>query len=443
MSLHPDFVKACKTFLPELFQIWLSVDPKDHRRVTKKLTEPSDDHFQCKISIERYRGDNTSTEFRERLQDSAAYHKLRQAIEEFQPELTHHLILPERNIYLADLANSAGLISTWCRFLERVSSSGDSRNHVQSLLETLEQVLESKLLTETMITALSGIRLPRAADPIALGEDACLRALSDEELVELGSEDIFFSEGVNFARNRVSCCLELRRVDHFAMRADQPGSMLGTNGPPRNSAVSVKSVMRALHILKAERIGAYLDRTERHPKVLLGLRGGWGLPGVGVGGLPSLLEEREIESFVAIEKGLRESPREELRIAADRLVEAVHRSSRVDAIVDAVIGLEILLKPADADELNFRVALNYAFLGPPECRRQRFKEVREIQRHRNKIVHGSAQYRGPDAEGLLGKAADAAMSALRDVLQRFIADPSLQGNKPLDAEFWLNRLFDQ
>lgn len=35
------------------------------------------------------------------------------------------------------------------------------------------------------------------------------------------------------------------------------------------------------------------------------------------------------------------------------------------------------------------------------------------------------------------------MNALRDALKRFITDPSLQGNKPLDAEFWLKRLFDQ
>ena len=418
MPLHPDFVKACKIHLPELFRIWLSVDPEDQRRVTRIITQ-DDYNTRAETSIERYRGGRTSTAFRERIEGSEAYHELSKAIAEYQPELTHHLILPERNIYLANLANSAALISIWCRFLE------------------------TKILTESIITAFSGIRLPCTRNSIALGPDACLRTLSEEELIELGSEDIVFNENIDFVRFRVSCCLELRATDQFNLIAAAPRSMIGIVERSCDNVFSVKSILHALHVLKTTPIEAYLSRAERHPKILPGLHGSVGFPGVGIMAPPSVLEEHEIESFIAIEKELRQSPREEIRIAADRLVEAAHRSSRVDAIVDAVIGLEILLKPADADELNFRVALNSAFLGPPECRRQRFDEIRDIQKLRNKIVHGSTRHRGPEAEERLGKAAEAAMNALRDALKRFITDPSLQGNKPLDAEFWLKRLFDQ
>ena len=443
MPLHPDFVKACKIHLPELFRIWLSVDPEDQRRVTRIITQ-DDYNTRAETSIERYRGGRTSTAFRERIEGSEAYHELSKAIAEYQPELTHHLILPERNIYLANLANSAALISIWCRFLERANYDSASPDAlVNILLATLGGVLETKILTESIITAFSGIRLPCTRNSIALGPDACLRTLSEEELIELGSEDIVFNENIDFVRFRVSCCLELRATDQFNLIAAAPRSMIGIVERSCDNVFSVKSILHALHVLKTTPIEAYLSRAERHPKILPGLHGSVGFPGVGIMAPPSVLEEHEIESFIAIEKELRESPREEIRIAADRLVEAAHRSSRVDAIVDAVIGLEILLKPADADELNFRVALNYAFLGPPECRRQRFDEIRDIQKLRNKIVHGSTRHRGPEAEERLGKAAEAAMNALRDALKRFITDPSLQGNKPLDAEFWLKRLFDQ
>ena len=442
MSLHPDFVIACKTHLPELFRIWLSVDPEDQRWVTR-IIEQDDHHTQAESSIERYKGARTSTAFRKGIEESEAYHSLSKAIIEYQPELTHYLIIPERDICLADLSHTPALISTWCRFLEGRNGGGTSLDAVNDLLKTLEQMIETKTLTESTIFAFSGIRLCDSRTSISLGPDACLRTLSEEEFIELGSNDIFFNEVINFVRYGVSCCLERRRTYRFALLADNPNSMLGVQESPSNSAVSEKSVLRALHIIMVQPIGTYLKSTEWQPKVLCPWRIGDGLPLAGKIGPPSVLERHEIESFIAIEKGLRESPREELRIAADRLIEAMHRSSRVDAIVDAVIGLEILLKPADADELNFRVALNYAFLGPPECRRQRFDEIRDIQKLRNKIVHGSTRHRGPEAEERLGKAAEAAMNALRDALKRFITDPSLQGNKPLDAEFWLKRLFDQ
>ena len=85
MSLHPDFVIACKTHLPELFRIWLSVDPEDQRWVTR-IIEQDDHHTQAESSIERYKGARTSTAFRKGIEESEAYHSLSKAIAEYQPE---------------------------------------------------------------------------------------------------------------------------------------------------------------------------------------------------------------------------------------------------------------------------------------------------------------------------------------------------------------------
>ena len=72
--------------------------------------------------------------------------------------------------------------------------------------------------------------------------------------------------------------------------------------------------------------------------------------------------------------------------------------SPVDALLDAAIGLEVLLNPFDSAELAFRAALNYAFLGSTEERRTRFDRLRSIQKVRNKVVHGGLNLQSPDAQ---------------------------------------------
>ncbi|MBA4212700.1 MAG: hypothetical protein C0449_06390 [Polaromonas sp.] len=94
----------------------------------------------------------------------------------------------------------------------------------------------------------------------------------------------------------------------------------------------------------------------------------------------------------------------------------------------------------DSSELAFRVALNYAFLAPPEHRRERYERVRLLQKTRNRVVHGGLNLQSADAT-TIHEHADLAKACLRDVLKSFLLDGSLKGNKKLDADFWLDRVF--
>ena len=93
----------------------------------------------------------------------------------------------------------------------------------------------------------------------------------------------------------------------------------------------------------------------------------------------------------------------------------------------------------DSSELAFRVALNYAFLAPPEHRRERYERVRLLQKTRNRVVHGGLNLQSADA-ATIHEHASLAKACLRDVLSAFLLDESLKGNKKLDADFWLNRV---
>lgn len=113
--------------------------------------------------------------------------------------------------------------------------------------------------------------------------------------------------------------------------------------------------------------------------------------------------------------------------------------SPVDALLDAVIGLEALLNPNDYSELSFRVALNYAFLGLVTDRRVRYERVRDIQKVRNRVVHGGLNLQSKEAP-LIHEQAIVAKSCLRNAIQCFLFDDSLAGNRKLDVDFWLDRV---
>lgn len=432
MSLNPEFIAASKKCLPEIFRVWLAVEPVDLRRVMR----PAGPNTHS-ISIEPYRGSRTWIEFDRAIRSSDALRELSQAIDDFQPELRYQLVLPDRALSLAD---SGALISTWCRFLEDRSRDGSStEDGIESLIGTLDEVLETKTLTESVVTVLAGIQLPAPHPTIELAGGAFLRSLTEEELIELGAHDVTFGHRHDLLSHSVSSCFEVRRTCTFSLEPTHPETLLGpVAADPK--AVTVESVLRALHALKSGRAGVFLIKTDRYPRVLPNLGGGssWPLQRPSFSGL--VIEDNDVAAFLTIEEELRKSGRDELRIAADRLADAENRLSKVDALLDAVIGLEVLLNPMDSSELAFRVALNYAFLSPAEHRRDRYDRVRQIQKIRNRVVHGGLSPQSPDAS-TLDESAALAIACLRDALKCFLLDDSLRGNRKLDASFWLDRLF--
>jgi Apea-like HEPN len=432
MPLDSNFLAACRTCLPKLFQTWLSVNPVDLRRIVRPA-----EHNSFSISIESYRGAQTWIQFHRLLENLDSYGRLSRAIAEHQPELSQHLVLPGMVI---SLANPVALVSTWCRFLEDRNPDGcRMEESIEELLVMLSEVLETRTLTESIVTALAGVKLSSSESCIKIAPGALLRSLTPEELADLGAEDITLGHGHDLISHSVSSCFELQRTCRFNLEPAHPQTPVIPTEPAANG-VSATSVLRGLHVLKGGRAGVFLTKTERNPKVLPYLGGGSSWPSQRPTFAGLILETQEVEIFTSIERALRETTRDELRIAADRLVDAENRLSKVDALLDSVIGLEILLNPMDSSELAFRVALNYAFLGPPEHRRERYDRVRAIQKTRNRVVHGGLNSQSPDSS-TLHEHAELAIAILRDSLKSFLLDAALSGNQKLDANFWLDRLF--
>jgi len=84
-----------------------------------------------------------------------------------------------------------------------------------------------------------------------------------------------------------------------------------------------------------------------------------------------------------------------LTTACKRLADSERRTNAADAIMDAVIGLEMLLLGGpDREGLRFRFALNYATLSAdhsPTVRRLRFKTASDKYKARSQLVHAGTR----------------------------------------------------
>ena len=431
MPLSAQFMTAARNALLELYPAFAAIAPSDYRRVLRP-TEPG----SHSISIEPYRGSTTWLAFIRQIENSTAFNDLKSAIRDFQPELFYFLVLPGRAMQLGD---GSSLLATWCSALDLDPATQVSLpNAIETLLGEVSALLDSRQLTHRTTTSLAGVKLDGIEAPIVIGEGISLRQLSENEIMELGAQDITFGQPHDLLSHAVTCCLDFQSPCQFALEPIHPQALV-VSEVLQEAASKTTNILRALHVLKPGRAGVFLTQTEFTPKLFPYLGGGssWPLNRPAFASLD--LKASEINLFLQIERALSAAPREELRIAADRLVDAENRLSPVDALLDAVIGLEVVLNPMDSSELAFRVALNYAFLAPPELRRERYDRVRLLQKTRNRVVHGGLNLQSADA-ATIHEHANLAKSCLRDVLQSFLLDESLNGNKKLDADFWLDRV---
>ena len=431
MPLSPQFVTAARNALLELYPTFAELAPRDYRRVLRP-TGPG----AHSISIEAYRGSSTWIAFIRLLETSSEVGQLRTVITEFQPELSYHLVLPGQAMHLGD-CNS--LLSTWCSALNLDATTQISLpSAVDALLANLGELLDKKRLTHCATTSLAGVKLDGIDFPIPIDGGITLRKMSESELVELGAQDITFGQRHDLLSHSVSCCIDYQSLCGFTLEPSHPQTLV-VSDVIQEASDRTANILRALHVLKPGRAGIFLTQTEFTPKLLPCLGGGssWPLNRPKFASLDLLASE--VSLFLEIERALLGATRQELRIAADRLVDAENRLSPVDSLLDAVIGLEVVLNPMDSSELAFRVALNYAYLAPPELRRERYDRVRLLQKTRNRVVHGGLNLQSADA-ATIHEHASLAKACLRDVLQAFLLDGSLKGNKKLDADFWLDRV---
>ncbi len=431
MPLSDQFTAATQKALLELYPIFSSLVPQDYRRVVRP-TAPG----THSISIEPYRGSSSWMAFIRVLETSSVVGELQTVIKYSQPELSYHLVLPGQAMSLADCK---ALLVTWCSALEVDPTAQQSLpKAIDSLLADLGRLLDEKTLTHRAITSLVGVKLSGVDVPIHVDRGVTLRPLSENEVVELGAQDIAFGQPHDLLSHSVSCCIDYQSQCGFTLEATSPQALVVSDFIQEAWNRSA-NILRALHVLKRGRAGVFLTQTEFTPKLLPFLGGGssWPLNRPTFASLELL--STEVREFLDLERALLDATRQELRIAADRLVDAENRLSPVDALLDAVIGLEVVLNPMDSSELAFRVALNYAFLALPEHRRERYDRVRLIQRTRNRVVHGGLNLQSADA-ATIDEHASLAKACLRDVLKSFLLDDSLKGNKKFDADFWLDRV---
>ena len=431
MPLAPEVWSAARDSLLELFPLWLAQVPADFCRVLRPGGTGT-----YSINIEPYRGSTTWIGFYRLLETSTSVPKLQAAIEKSQPELASHLVLPGRSQQLGDCK---ALISTWCRALESVTPEGkDLLGAIDQLLSHVSDLLNERRLNHRSITAITGLQLPTSASPIELGNGAVLRRLTQEELVELGSHDITFGQHHDLMSHSVSSCVEINGSVPFTLEPTAPAALL-TSTIDEEARRQVSIVMQALHVLKSGRAGIFLTTNEFTPALLPNLSGGSSWPLYRSPFASFEVSESDVSEFVRLHGSLRANTGDELRIATDRIVDAESRLSPVDALLDVVIGLEALLNPMDSAELAFRVALNYAFLTGAETRRERYERVRALQKTRNRVVHGGLNLQSPDA-AVIHEHAGLAKACLRDSIKSFLLDPTLAGNRRLDADFWLDRV---
>lgn len=389
------------------------------------------------IAVEPYRGVLSRNAFFRELDAAETILRLQRVIEVFQPELTYHLIVPGSAMHLG---SSGSLVSTWCDALERDTNlSLGLEQAVDKLLVSLEQALDSRRLTHRVVTSIAGLKLQRPETVVVVGNGITIRSLSAAELVELGAQDIMFGQGHDVISHSVTCCIEIESICSFSLEQNHPMNLLVSEAM-QDAASITANVLRALHVLKPGRAGIFLTQTEMSPMVFPYLSCGSSWPSNRPLFASLDLIDAELDNFLLIERGLRETSREELRIASDRLVDAESRLSPVDSLLDAVIGLEVLLNPMDSSELAFRVALNYAFLAAPELRRARYDRVRLLQKTRNRVVHGGLNLKSPVDSATIQEHANLAKACLRDTLMVFLLDENLKGNQKLDANFWLDRV---
>lgn len=271
---------------------------------------------------------------------------------------------------------------------------------------------------------------------IELEQGVTLHRLSQQEIVDISSHDVLDQPRVDVVRSRISSALTMVSAVGFHLTKEAP-KLQGESSLQAKQMRVLGHAIQAMHILKDGHANMAATYTRFAPEAFPHIRRGsmhplftspFGHLSVG---------SNDVERLRMLYKTLSTSG-DDIKLAASRLVDAAGRISAVDALLDAVIGIECLLNQRNATELSFRVALNYAFLAPPRDRRSRFDEMRAIYDSRSKIVHTGTTGKSRQSANI-AEHATSAKACLRNILHDFLTDPMLAGEKK-DTEFWLQRI---
>lgn len=430
-GLAPLVKQQLITALEKLVPQWQAEPAADWKRIPRPTGAGS-----FSISIESYQGVQSWISFRKKIVGTGEIESLERFLREQQPELLGYVIHDIGSQLIQDCFALCSCLSL--EVSRRIGPSLSLEAAIASVISDLENLLITGTAEREVLTALNGLKLPDGVGRIDLDKGLYIRPLTDDEISEFGSNDISSGSRYDFTSRFVATALisettiSIKLCSGFEeFTPDLTSHQLYQE--------QIGNVLGALHILKSGRVGVLASFTNIRPTILPNMSGHSSAPLVVNPFSFMELSQGDIDSFIQLYKALAETRRDELNIAAARLLDAESRISPVDALLDAVIGLEVLLNPNDRSELSFRVALNYAYLGPAAERRKRYENVRDVQLTRNRVVHGGLNLRSKDAPRL-HEHAELAKVCLRDSVVRFLTERSLRGTQKLDADFWLDRV---
>lgn len=423
--------KQLKSTLLELVPLWQSEPHADWKRFVRPTGVGS-----FSISIESYSGIQSWISFRKKVEGKDCIRLLNTVIEENQPALFGYV---SHSSSTQKIQGAIGLITCLCHVVSKYMESQPSVEvAIERALTEIEQILSKNIASEEIMTPLSGLKLPEDIDQIDIGKNVILRCLTATEISDIGSNDISSETRYDISSRFVTTAIIFTRDVRITV-SEQYEQLIPDLHFHQEAQDQIDAVLCALHILKTGRVGVVASFRTLRPTVLPNMSGHSSSPLVVNPFAFMELDHEEVKLFIDLHNKIILNKRDEVRIAATRLVDAESRLSPVDALLDAVIGLEVLLNPNDYAELSFRVALNYAYIGNPIDRRKRYENVRDIQKTRNRVVHGGLNLASKDA-ALIHEHAALAKACLRDSITRFLTDIAFSSRKKLDADFWLDRV---
>lgn len=427
MTLPEPIRLAASACIFDLYPKWMTQTLIDQRRTVRPQGNDS-----STIAIEFYRGTSTVGNFLGVVKKSDYACHLADAIRMHEPKLIGHMAIPGSSSEI----QVERLVIGWLKFIEAHHSKKDLEAAVKETLDNFSNILYSERIPLRIVTTLSGLSLPDDINEIQLEENLTLRKLRKEELVELSSNDISSSSLHSHIDNRVTTCIE--KLTEIPVRFSSDPTPLPHQDLDMHN--EVLGLLVALHILKPGSADVFLTLPYMDGAAIdLGISG-YSHPLYRLPRASFEFNVLDLEEFISIYTAVQECTRNEVIIAAGRLLDSEHRSSAVDALLDSVIGLEVLLNPIDFGELSFRVAMNHAYLGEPQQRRQRYEKLKGVQSTRNKVVHGGLNINSTKASVILENA-EIARDCLRDTLKHFLFDKTLKNApKKLSADFWLDRM---
>ena len=411
-----------------------AAERKDFQRVVRPTGAGSGS-----ITVEPYFGAMTAIGVTRALEKLSSVTDLDSSIEDSHPELRGSVASELGSLPIQ--GTTGLLVSLTLACLASSSSEKTDEAAISSVLSDLSQLLATNTAVLEEFALLVGITLAEDVGGAELESGVTLRALTDEEIAKYSSFDVSIgSSRADCFSAGVKTVLVVRRPIQLQIGTEFDDSVFANLVVTPQVSEIVDRVLLSLHILTPGRASVFGSYSTLQPAVLPGMQGrsSWPLTTSAFPGL-MILDASGVARLKPLYSRLSSGTRSEIKVAAARLRDAENRLSAIDSLLDSVIGLETLLNPNDSAELAFRVALNFAFLGPPASRRSRYENIRDVQRIRNKIVHGGLNATAATLT-LVNEHSVMARASLRDVIAHMLEDEAFAGNGRLDADFWLDRV---